>query len=96
LAKLGKRLLKMREEASKTQKEMGIRLGKATRTWRDYEKDVSEISPSDLVKAALFCKVNPVKVFESFFMIRTMVMMAKKMEIKTKMMKTLTMKMILK
>ncbi|NQZ07017.1 MAG: helix-turn-helix transcriptional regulator [Algicola sp.] len=88
LEALGDRLLKMRKRAGKTQKEMGARLEIAAQTWREYEKDVSEIGLSDLIKAARFCKVNPVRIFASFFMIRTMVMKAKKMGIKTKMMKT--------
>lgn len=73
---LGDRLDKMRKRAGKTQKQMAERLDIATRTWRDYERDTSEISPSKLIKAALFCRENPVRIFESFFTVRNMVMKA--------------------
>lgn len=91
---LGDRLLKMRKRAGKTQKEMGIRLEISTKTWRDYEKDVSEIGLSTLNRAASFCRVNPIRIIESFFTIRTMVMKAK-MRIKTMMILTMETKMTL-
>lgn len=68
---IGDQLKKMRKNAGFTQKEMASRLDIATRTWRDYEKDVSDIGTKKLIKASALCRVNPVRLFESFFTIRT-------------------------
>jgi DNA-binding XRE family transcriptional regulator len=68
---VGDQLKKMRKDAGFTQKQMAERLEIAPRTWRDYEKDVSDIGTRKLIKASSLCRVNPMRLFESFFMIWT-------------------------
>ena len=63
---IGDKLREMRKKRGKTQQQMADKLEINVKTWRDYEKNVSEIGIRKLIRASAYCRVNPTSLFESF------------------------------
>lgn len=59
-------LIAMRKKSGKTQAQIAAHIGVSTRTWKNYEQGVSDISSVKLIYASIYCHYDIISVLQSF------------------------------